>query len=108
MKSLLRYAFVAAALSSAAVPTLAQDMKKGEAARPANSAANKPSESGAQSNMPTGAATGAGQPQGAAQPAQAQSPGSAKAKAEGASGPEATVKKPAKTSKKKRARKHSS
>jgi hypothetical protein len=55
--------------------------------------------------MPSGAATGAGQPQGGAQPAQAQTPGSAKARAEGASGPEATVKKPAKKAKKK-TRKH--
>src|SRR5689334_8175301 len=52
----------------------------GDVPRPSDSAANRPSESGAQTNLPAGAASGAGQPQGRAQPAQAQSPDSAKAK----------------------------
>ena len=103
MTKLLRYAVLAAAIG-ATMPALAQDAKKaGDAARPAMSTANKPSESGAQTSMPSGAATGAGQPQGGGQPAQAQSPDSAKSKAEATKGSGAV---PEKKVTKKKKRKH--
>ena len=84
MNNLLRYALVAA-LSFAAAPALAQDAKKspvqtGDAARPSDPTANKPSASGAQTTTPSGAVTGAGHPQGGAQPPQAQSADTPKAK----------------------------
>jgi hypothetical protein len=88
MNTLMRCTLVAVALSlGAAAPAFAQDARKGSmqagtAARPANTDANKPSESGAQTSMPSGAATGAGQPQGGGQPASAESAGSAKTKAQ--------------------------
>jgi hypothetical protein len=92
MKNILRPALVAAAvsLSFAAAPAYAQDSKRpplqtGETARPADTNANKPSESGAQTTTRAGAATGAGQPQGGAQPADAQAGDSAKAKAKSGS-----------------------
>lgn len=92
MRQLVRYALIAAALGVAA-PALAQ----GTGARPADSTANRPSESGAQSTTPPGAVTGAGQPQGGQQ---VEAPGSAKAK----SGTGAKTTK--KHAKKKKARKH--
>ncbi len=92
MKRALPSALLAATLLAAfAAPVSAQankppqsnmpPLQAGSVARPSDPTANKPSESGAQTNMPSGAATGAGQPQGAAQPPQAQSADSAKAKA---------------------------
>ena len=45
-----------------------------DAARPANAAANRPSDSGAQNTLPQGAVTGAGQPQGVAQSPDASQP----------------------------------
>ena len=81
MNHTLRIALAAAAVATAfiSVPGYAQaPVKKGEVPRPADTTANKPSESGAQTTTPPGAVTGAGQPQGSGQPAAAQARGSAK------------------------------
>jgi hypothetical protein len=88
-----RNAFIAAAVISALCATSAaaqypdqtkaksaQKGKAGDAARPTDTTANQPSESGAQNTTPKGAVTGAGQPQGKGQPEDAKD-GSAKAKA---------------------------
>lgn len=86
MKMMLRPMLIGVALLTtfAAVPASAQSNRPqtGDAARPTDSTTNRPSESGAQSTLPTGATTGAGQPQGRAQPAEAQTGNSAKTKSQ--------------------------
>jgi len=90
MRSASKIALCAAAVLAFAGPVAAQSknapLQTGEAARPADAGANKPSESGAQSTTRSGAATGAGQPQGGGQPAEAQSAGSAKSRTQAQDG----------------------
>ena len=107
MRSTSKFAMVAAALLALGTSAFAQQpgkgpLQTGEAARPRDAGANKPSESGAQSTTRSGAATGAGQPQGP----QAIAPGSAKAKtqAETPTGDDKLAKQTSK--KKKQKRKH--